>query len=194
MTPRNAQTAAANPVLRIVRSTSRRTRLVIAGAIGTLAAAAVAAWIWWPTGNHGEPVVANNYSLNFKVCFVDYPDDTASAAASDATWRALQQTAATGTVNAERVTIPPGSTDLATYVAGMTQRRCGLIATVGTPLDTAVHSAAAANAAQQFLSISDTSSNTTPNISVVSGSSTELPSRIQEIVAQLARPAGTTKP
>ena len=136
---------------------ARRRLILLSGLAAVLVALAV---VFIVTRLSARPaVVANNVSRNFRVCLLTRTAgaaDPTDAQTAQAVWAGLQQAAATGRVNAERLPIATADTAVATalpYFNGAVQQHCGLIVSVGAAMSPAVNAAAAAaaNSGQKFL-------------------------------------------
>lgn len=128
----------------------RQPRWWIPLATGICVTTGIALWIF--SSNTDETKVhANNISRNFRACLLTDQHNTQTAAPI---WAALQDAAQTTPVNAQRIVAEGDSTASFTpYANSLTQRKCGLIVTVGDDLHDTVTSTAQHNPHQEFLYI-----------------------------------------
>lgn len=180
--------------VRVRLAWNRPTKYVLATVV-VGAATVGAAVLLWPEDSKGKeegaPPVAN-YSWNMRVCLLDNPADAASAPATDAAWQAVQEATRTGGVNSQRLAIPPGAPDAATYLASLTQRQCTLIITASGALDEALKATAGANPTMQFVAVNAQA--TAPNVRTVPGDSPDLRAAVADAIAQARKAHPPTGP
>ncbi|GLW75126.1 hypothetical protein Kpho02_74230 [Kitasatospora phosalacinea] len=129
--------------------------LAVAATVLVLIGAALAGWAWWRPDPEPRPqVVANNVSERPRVCLAA---DSATAARGDtvsAVWTALQRSAAARSSNLQQFVEPAADPARAqALLAGLLNRHCALVVTVGPAFATAIAPVGGSSPATTFVAV-----------------------------------------
>ncbi|MGW4692195.1 hypothetical protein ACWEO1_07440 [Kitasatospora cineracea] len=170
----------------------RRRAIASAAALLVLLGAAFAGWAWWRPGPAPRPpVVVDNVSARPRVCLAA---DSATAARNDtvsSVWTALQRSAAARSSNLQQFVEPATDPERAqALLAGVLNRHCALVVTVGPVFAAAIGPVGGSSPATVFVAV-DSGLTTSPPRTTLLGLA-DLPGGLDTaLAAATAPPAGS---